>query len=70
MVKQIKSLTQFTDFGVIIKEDTFDKGCEAFEAVKGRDTNPFDKNTQYEQWYKWDIGWELSEEEANLRLNN
>ncbi len=52
-----------------MKGDIFDKACDAFVAGKGRDTNPYDKNNQYEQWEEWDIGWELSEEEATLRLN-
>ena len=52
-----------------MKGDVFDQGCDAFMVGRSRDTNPYDKKNQYEQWYEWDIGWELSEEEANLRLN-
>ena len=70
MVKKIELLNHFIDLGVTMQREIFDKGCNAFMAGRSRDTNPYDKTNQYAQWYEWDTGWELSEEEANIWLNN
>ena len=49
-----------------MKESIFDKGFDAHIAGKSRDSNPYDKDSQYKKWEEWDTGWELSEEQANL----